>query len=261
MSYLLLELQVSRAIGWRILLGVGALPGLVVLKQAFNAKESTEHNPAGKAELNHPAVDLWSALARDDLLRRKFIGAALGWFLFDITFYGNVIFTPIILADTYGFDQNHLTSVTLCALLVAAIGLPGYYVTIAFVGRMSFRTIQILGFSMMAVLFLVLGVFYTQLLPYRALLLTLYALTFFFSNFGPNVSTFSLPAEIFPSDVRVKLNGIAAACGKLGATVGAAAFGLIEDEWGVSHVLIISALVSALGVIVTHRYIPQRQLH
>lgn len=261
MSYLLLELHLPRSIGWRILLGVGALPGLIVFKQAFNAKEATDPVPVGKPQLDHPALDLWSALSRDDSLRRKFIGAALGWFLFDITFYGNVIFTPIILADTYGFDQSHLTSVTLCALLVAAIGLPGYYVTIAFVGKLSFRTIQILGFTMMAVLFLVLGVFYTQLLPYRALLLTLYALTFFFSNFGPNVSTFSLPAEIFPADVRVKLNGIAAASGKLGATVGAAAFGLIEEEWGVSHVLITSALVSVLGVIVTHRYIPSRPHH
>lgn len=256
MSFLLLKMDLPKATGWRVLLGAGAFPGLVVLRQAFLAKDAAvDQLPVTKAP-THPAVDLWSALYRDDDLRRKFIGAALGWFLFDITFYGNVIFTPIILADTYGFDQRHLTSVVLCSILVAAIGLPGYYVAVLFAGKISFRTIQLLGFSMMAVLFLVLGVFYTQLLPYRAVVLTLYALTFFFSNFGPNVSTFSLPAEIFPSEVRVKLNGVAAACGKLGATVGAAAFGMIEDEWGVSHVLVISALVSVLGAIVTHRYIP-----
>lgn len=261
-TVLLLEFGLPRFVGWRVLLGVGALPGLFVLKQAFHAKEVVDHLPSGKPVHHDPArEDLWQRLSTDRELRDKFVGAALGWFLFDVTFYGNVIFTPIILEDTYGFDKHHLLDVALCALVVAGIGLPGYYVTVALVGRLSFKTIQILGFVVMAVLFLLLGAFYNQLLDFPGLLLTLYALTFFFSNFGPNVSTFSLPAEIFPPDVRVKLNGISAACGKLGATVGAAAFGLVEQQWGVSSVLIMSALASVLGMIVTYRYIPAKQYH
>ena|SRR5579863_10631941 len=47
----------------------------------------------------------------------------------------------------------------------------------------------------------------------------LYCLANFFSNFGPNVTTFIIPGEIFPTRYRSTAHGIAAACGKLGAIV------------------------------------------
>lgn len=40
------------------------------------------------------------------------------------------------------------------------------------------------------------------------------SLTFFFSNFGPNSTTFMLPSLTFPDQVRGSLNGISAASGK-----------------------------------------------
>uniref|UniRef100_K3WZD5 Major facilitator superfamily (MFS) profile domain-containing protein n=1 Tax=Globisporangium ultimum (strain ATCC 200006 / CBS 805.95 / DAOM BR144) TaxID=431595 RepID=K3WZD5_GLOUD len=252
-AYLVLEFGIGRTMGWRFLLGIGALPGLFVLQKAFNAKESaTPHQSV--AEVCGP--DLWNSLKEDVSLRHKLVGAAFGWFLFDITFYGNVIFTPIILEDAFGYSNSHLPDVTRCSVIVALIALPGYYVTVHAVGKMNFKTIQVMGFVMMALLFFILGAFYEPLLRMKATLLSLYAMTFFFSNFGPNVSTFCLPAEVFPPDVRVKLNGIAAASGKIGATVGAAVFGVIETDWGVSYVLVLSALVSILGAVVTQKYIP-----
>ena len=48
------------------------------------------------------------------------------------------------------------------------------------------------------------------------------ALTFFFSNFGPNTTTFIVPAELFPA--RSTCHGISAAAGKAGAIVGAFGF-------------------------------------
>ena len=47
----------------------------------------------------------------------------------------------------------------------------------------------------------------------------LYCLANFFTNFGPNVTTFIIPGEIFPTRYRSTAHGIAAACGKLGAIV------------------------------------------
>jgi PHS family inorganic phosphate transporter-like MFS transporter len=49
-------------------------------------------------------------------------------------------------------------------------------------------------------------------------------LTFFFSNFGPNTTTFVLPAELFPTAWKATAHGFAAACGKAGAIVGAFGF-------------------------------------
>lgn len=253
-AYALLESHIAHTLGWRLLLGLGALPGLFVMARAFRAKETPQENVD---EICGPG--LWIALSTDAALRRKLIGAALGWFLFDITFYGNVIFTPIILEDVFGYSQKHLRDVARCSVLVALVALPGYFVTVAAVGRLNFKTIQVLGFVMMALLFVAIGAGYEALMDDKMLLLALYALTFFFANFGPNVSTFCLPAEIFPANVRVKLNGIAAASGKIGATVGAACFGMIEKERGVAYVLMLCALVSLVGALVTLRCIPGKQ--
>lgn len=45
----------------------------------------------------------------------------------------------------------------------------------------------------------------------------LYCLANFFQNFGPNTTTFTVPAETFPTRYRSTAYGIAAASGKLGA--------------------------------------------
>ncbi|MCL7026049.1 hypothetical protein MKW94_029131 [Papaver nudicaule] len=54
--------------------------------------------------------------------------------------------------------------------------------------------------------------------------ITMYTLTFFFANFGPNSTTFVVPAEIFPARLRSTCHGISAAAGKAGAIVGAFGF-------------------------------------
>eukprot|EP00644_Phytophthora_capsici_P014043 jgi/Phyca11/559215/estExt2_Genewise1.C_PHYCAscaffold_30152 len=265
MAYIMLTMRAQRTIGWRVLLLVGAFPGLFVLRRSFQVKEDEPPSPTTPPiELKRMDAEvscrskLWDKIHDSPSLQRKLFGACASWFLFDVTFYGNVIFTPIILQDTYGLDKHHFADVALCSLVVAAIALPGILLTVFIVGKLSFKTIQIMGFIIMALLFMALGFFYEQLLDYRGLLLGMYALTFFFSNFGPNVGTFCLPAEIFPEDVRVELNGVAAAVGKLGAAVGAASFGIIEARFGVSHLLILSATVSLLGAFVTYKFIPTK---
>ncbi|AEE82693.1 inorganic phosphate transporter family protein [Arabidopsis thaliana] len=60
-----------------------------------------------------------------------------------------------------------------------------------------------------------------------------YSFTFFFSNFGPNATTFIVPAEIFPARIRSTCHGISAASGKAGAMVGSfgfAALGISLEE-------------------------------
>jgi MFS transporter, PHS family, inorganic phosphate transporter len=44
----------------------------------------------------------------------------------------------------------------------------------------------------------------------------IYGISYFFTEFGPNATTFVYPAEIFPAEVRTTGHGIAVAMGKLG---------------------------------------------
>jgi PHS family inorganic phosphate transporter-like MFS transporter len=50
--------------------------------------------------------------------------------------------------------------------------------------------------------------------------LIIYGFSHFFTEFGPNATTFVYPSEIFPVKVRTTGHGIAATMGKIGGFVG-----------------------------------------
>ncbi|KAF2604145.1 hypothetical protein F2Q70_00028439 [Brassica cretica] len=92
----------------------------------------------------------------------------------------------------------------------------------------------------------------------------MYSLTFFFANFGPNATTFIVPAEIFPARFRSTCHGISAASGKVGAIVGAFGFLYLSQSpdkdktdagyppgIGVRNSLIVLGVVNFLGFLFT----------
>ena len=94
--------------------------------------------------------------------------------------------------------------------------------------------IELVGFFFMSVFMAIVGFNYTKLRGdvcktcdrglkdgNPRLFAILYGLTFFFSNFGPNSTTFIVPAELFPATFRSTSHGTSAAAGKAGAIVGA----------------------------------------
>eukprot|EP01135_Chromosphaera_perkinsii_P010328 Nk52_evm1s2117 gene=Nk52_evmTU1s2117 len=82
---------------------------------------------------------------------------------------------------------------------LALMALPGYYAAVLTVDRFGRKNIQMMGFFMMGALYLGMGLGFDTLKQNSALLLVLYGLTYFFSNFGPNTTTFMIPAEVFPT--------------------------------------------------------------
>lgn len=77
----------------------------------------------------------------------------------------------------------------------------------------------------------------------------LYSLTFFFCNFGPNATTFIVPAEIFPARLRATCHGISAASGKAGAMVGSFGFAALVKAVGMRTTLLIMAGISFVGLL------------
>jgi len=111
--------------------------------------------------------------------------------------------------------------------LIALCGtIPGYWFTVALIDIMGRFWIQLMGFLMMTVFMVALAVPYehwTQPAHHTGFVV-LYGLTFFFANFGPNSTTFIVPAEIFPAHLRATCHGMSAAAGKAGAIVGTFGF-------------------------------------
>jgi MFS transporter, PHS family, inorganic phosphate transporter len=125
--------------------------------------------------------------------------------------------------------------------------------TIDGIGR---KLLQAFGFAMMAVAFACLWLVpgaTTTVLPF----LLLFGATYFFSEFGPNTTTFVYPAEIFPVRVRTTCHGIAAAAGKIGAFIGTYALAALLPRIGLSETSAIVAGVSVLGLLVTMALLPE----
>jgi PHS family inorganic phosphate transporter-like MFS transporter len=199
----------------------------------------------------------------------KLVGCAGGWALFDVTFYGNQLFQARVLSQIFSANTTSHEPLPVAGdlhsnralqmLVVAAIGLPGYYVSVLLMDKLGRRLIQVQGFFMMAVTYAALGLLSAQLRHAPALMLFLYGLTFFFSNFGPNSTTFILPSETFPPHLRSTLNGFCAASGKLGAVLGSAVFVPLKTAFGVGGTMTACAVVALLGLAVTLAFVEDRR--
>ncbi len=75
-----------------------------------------------------------------------------------------------------------------------------------------------------------------------------------FLNIGPHLVTYLLPPKIYPIEVRGQGTGIAAAIGKLGATLAVFLIPVLLKAGGGILVLGVSAAVMAIGAIVTNLY-------
>ncbi|CAE7901073.1 PHT1-6, partial [Symbiodinium microadriaticum] len=256
-------------ISWRLILGLGALPGLLLLpfqksprvQQPESSETSEEQQDAA------PPPGLLQAL-RNPRHWRNILGCAGGWFLFDITFYGNTLFSPTVLKDVWDVEGSvpvvgPTLKDNLCwqMTILALIGLPGYYMSVWLMDKWGRKNIQVQGFAFMAVLYAVLAIWMEPMEDYPATLLLVYGLTYFFSNFGPNSTTFILPSETFPTEVRSTLNGFCAACGKLGAVVGSSMFKPLVGAFGTQFVFYCCAACAGVGIILTAFCVDDRRGH
>jgi len=165
-------------------------------------------------------------------------------------FYGNTLFEPVVLATAFGPSET-VQKTAADTVLVAAMALPGYFFSVFAVGRQSPKFIQIQGFFLMGILYLVVGTLYDLLARDRTALLILYGSTFLFSNYGPNATTFMLPSLTFSKTCRSTLNGICAACGKAGALVGAVLFVRAAAAYGQKAVFLACGVLSFVGCLIT----------
>ena len=87
----------------------------------------------------------------------------------------------------------------------------------------------------------------TRSLPF----LLVYGLSYFFTEFGPNMTTFVMPSELFPVSVRATGHGISAGIGKFGAFIGVFLFPILQTSLGLRGTLLLTAGVSVLGLALT----------
>eukprot|EP00873_Tetraselmis_striata_P018193 jgi/Tetstr1/438457/TSEL_027012.t1 len=84
-----------------------------------------------------------------------------------------------------------------------------------------------------------------------------YGGTYLFNNMGPNSTTYIIPGEIFPPQVRGTCHGISAASGKIGGALAGNVFPvLLALNGGTRIVCLMCAGLGLLGVIWTFLFVP-----
>lgn len=155
-----------------------------------------------------------------------------------------------------------LRNLSLGNLILSIAGLvPGYWVAFFLIDRWGRKPIQLMGFTMLTILFLVMGTWLlarsrTARRPWeqsvvadnlyigvgyekmasssggKIAFVVLYCLANFFQNCGPNTTTFIVPGGVFPTRYRATAHGISAASGKLGAVIAQLTFQWLKDVGG-----------------------------
>ncbi|KAF9114352.1 hypothetical protein BGX27_011093 [Mortierella sp. AM989] len=189
--------------------------------------------PAVKRSHNKAFIEYFSVWENQKIL----IGTAATWFLLDIAFYG-ISLNQSFVIKAMGFTGDgtvfsDLWRSTIGNLIVSCLGaVPGYFITVFTIEKMGRKTIQLMGFAVVTILFIVLAACFNALQSHTALFCFVFALTQLFMNFGPNSTTFVIPGEVFPTRVRATAHGISAASGKLGAIITTFAFPKLVDSGG-----------------------------
>jgi MFS transporter, PHS family, inorganic phosphate transporter len=269
-ALVLLGSGTSEDIVWRVLLGLGALPAAAVIYLRCRMPESPRYQALVQGRAGHAARVVPGAAASDAepersgsaaqqmglrafLTNRRWLvmlaGTAGCWFLLDYAYYGNTISTPQILS-LISPGASTMTKIALQLAIFVVAAVPGYLLAIARLDRIGHRKLQIVGFAMMALCFLVIGAvpgMTTAVAPF----LIVYGVSYFFTEFGPNMTTFVLPSEVYPVSMRTTGHGISAGVGKLGAFIGVFLFPVLQTSLGLRGTLLLTAGIAALGLALT----------
>jgi len=269
----LLSAGVNPDIAWRIMLGLGAVPAAAVIYLRRKMPESPRYRSrvlgdaetasrelraysGGVVEASAAAEPTLRLSLRQFLSNRRYLlyllGTAGGWFVFDYAYYGNSVSAPLIVKSVLGKSGAHvLTEAIALQLIVFTVAaVPGYYLAAFFMDRIGHKRLQLIGFVFMGLAFLLIGVIphiTTEIVPF----LLLFGVSYFFANFGPNLTTFVLAGEVYPTSARSTGHGLSAGIAKLGAFLGVFIFPIVKKSFGVAGALEFSFGMALLGVLVT----------
>ncbi|XP_028758371.1 inorganic phosphate transporter 1-4-like [Neltuma alba] len=288
---------------WRIILMAGSVPALLTyywrmkmpetarytalvaqnteraaadMSKVLQVEIQAEQEKVEKKTTDQTKAKLFGLFSKEFLIRHglHLLGTSSTWFLLDIAYYSQNLFQKDIFSAIGWIPPaktmnalDELYSIAKAQTLIALCStIPGYWFTVALIDRIGRFTIQLMGFFFMTVFMFALAIPYHHwtLKENRIGFVVLYSLTFFFANFGPNATTFVVPAEIFPARFRSTCHGISSASGKLGAIVGAFGFLYLAQNKdpskvdagyhpgiGVRNSLLVLGVINALGFFLT----------
>lgn len=244
---------------WRTALAFGAFPSLMALVIRLQLHESTQFETAQRLRARDCS---WTIQGMVVKLWWPLIGTSAPWFLMNIFQYSIGSFKSSLLGNLV--TREGVSPITRVAqeagisALISLFAIAGFGVGMILLQRASCASLQLGGFVALVPVFALSG-----LASHNASvssLVLLLGVMFFFMNCGPNIGTFVIPADVFPTVVRATCHGFSAACGKIGAVLGTAMFAPAKESFGIEAVFGCCALVAFSGAVMTHIFVPREPI-
>ncbi|KAJ9657979.1 hypothetical protein H2198_003947 [Neophaeococcomyces mojaviensis] len=205
----------------------------LVYYRTFKMKSASKQLQLQKKKSNVTGYDTESLKMTFTHFGGRIIATAGAWYMNDVFFYGNKLFQ----SEFIGVVTNHSNSIMpgwLYNLVNVGVSLCGYYLASFLIDNKLYgrKHMQTLGFLMDFILFMIPAFnleYYTSAAHIREFQ-TMYFLSSFFNQFGPNSVTFIAAAECYPTAVRATAHGFSAAVGKLGALTAAVLYNYIDTQ-------------------------------
>lgn len=139
---------------WRVSLALGAVPGVIMIYFRFRMKETAAFSAAKDASDTALAEERRTRAAAWLAHRWDLLATAGNWFIFDVVFYSNSLFSSQLTkqyitkpADSTDQSavQQYLIDVASSTLYLALCALPGYYGAVLVIDRWGRRKLQLFG--------------------------------------------------------------------------------------------------------------------
>jgi putative MFS transporter len=259
---------------WRLLFASGAVPalGLLLLRRtlpesprwllrrqrpAEAAAALRRFNPDWRAGTDEPSADArveatraspqaWRQLFSRQYIRRTIL-VSLPWFMMDMVDYGFAIYVPTLLL---AFGMKTFGGTLLFSILLACIGLPAFILVASLIDRIGRIRSQSMGFLGMAAAMAALAVLAMSAKP-PILLIALFMVFVKVSNAFTDITTWVLPVELFPTDLRASAHGFATSFSRIGAAASVFLFPILREYWGVGLTLLLIAGAQIIASLTT----------
>ena len=244
---------------WRYTYGVGAAGLLILFIGRAVFLEESKHFVKQQQQKRSSKSPEQGCCAGIGHFWHRLFGTSVSWFVWSITFYGNKLFQGTFIKEVVGQDVTPFQTLVY-VLINSSVALLGHYAAAYTIDKMGRWTMQFFGFFMIFILFLICGVAYAPLSKLPVAFQVLYYLSSFFGQFGPNATTWLLPSEIFPTEVRATAHGWSAAFGKLGALLAGILFTTTFFKENPQYTFVISGICGFVGLCVTTVFIPESSI-
>ena len=208
---------------WRLVLGLGVVPCLIVLPFRLVMEQSKSYQK-GAIKFNKIPYGL--------ILKRywfRLLMISLVWFIYDFISYPFGIYSSII-TDSLS-DKNNLVQVFGWSTVINCFYLPGSFLGAVIVDRVGPKKTMMAGLILQIIIGYIMSGIFPHLKDHIAAFCVVYGLFLTFGEMGPGDNLGLLASKSCATACKGQFYGIAAAIGKIGAFGGTYAFPVLQAHW------------------------------